>query len=278
MIAGHPRLEGGPGARARDHARMGSPERSDRKVAEAAVRAAGEVVRAAIGRPLAVETKTSPTDPVTDVDRAAEAAATAVVARERPQDARLGEEFGEAPGTSGRRWTIDALDGTLNFVSGVPLFCCAVGLEDAAGGVASAVLDPSRDELFSAGRGEGTWLDGGRLVVPDGRALREAVVCTYVEDVRAAVLDGLLALVAAGAQVRSFGAGSLELAWVAAGRLDAWIQVRPARWDWLPGAVLVEQAGGVAAAVGGDAGWHVAAAGGLHAEALRALAAGRNGG
>jgi len=254
---------------------MGEGALSDRQVAEAAARAAGAVVRAAFGRPVAVEAKTSPTDPVTEVDRAAEAAATAVIARERPGDARLGEETGDAAGTSGRRWTIDALDGTLNFVSGVPLFCCAIGLEDEAGGVASAVLDPSRGELFSAGRGEGAWLDGRRLALPAGRAPGEAVVGTYVQQGGHAVLEGARVLVAAGAQVRSFGSGSLELAWVAAGRLDAWVQVRPARWDWLPGAVLVAEAGGIAAPLDGEAGWHVAAAPRLHGELLGLLGAGR---
>jgi fructose-1,6-bisphosphatase/inositol monophosphatase family enzyme len=249
---------------------------SDREVAEAAARAAGAVVREAFGRPVAVESKTSPTDPVTAVDRAAEAAATAVLERERPDDARLGEETGDAAGTSGRRWTIDALDGTLNFVSGVPLFCCAVGLEDGAGGVASAVLDPSRDELFSGARGEGAWLDGTPLQLGEGRSLREVVVCTYVQPERPALLDGVRAIAAAGAQVRSFGTGSLELAWVAAGRLGAWVQVRPARWDWLPGSVLVEQAGGTAAALEGDPGWHIAAAGELHAELVRLVAAERH--
>jgi fructose-1,6-bisphosphatase/inositol monophosphatase family enzyme len=86
------------------------------------------------------------------------------------------------------------------------------------------------------------------------------VVCTYVQPERPALLDGVRAIAAAGAQVRSFGTGSLELAWVAAGRLGAWVQVRPARWDWLPGSVLVEQAGGTAAALDGDPGWHIAAA------------------
>ncbi len=251
---------------------MAAPELSDRQVAEAAARAAGAVVRAAVGRPVAVETKTSPTDPVTEVDRAAEAAASAVVARERPHDARLGEETGDAPGASGRRWTIDALDGTLNFVLGVPLFCCAVGLEDERGGVASAVFDPSRDELFSAARGEGAWLDGRPLTLAGGRAVREAVVGTYVQQGRVLLLDGVRSIAASHAQVRSFGSGSLELAWVAAGRLDAWVQVHPARWDWLPGAVLVEQAGGIAAPVDGEAGWHVAAAPALHAELAELLA------
>ncbi len=252
---------------------MVPPRLSDRDVAEAAARAAGAVVREAFGRPVAVEAKTSATDPVTAVDRAAEAAATAVLARERPADARLGEETGHSAGTSGRRWTIDALDGTLNFVSGVPLFCCAVALEDPLGGAAAAVLDPVREELFSAARGEGAWLDGRRLSLGSGRRLREAVVGTYVGATRAALLDGVRAVVAAEAQVRSFGSGSLELAWVAAGRLDAWIQVGPAAWDWLPGAVLIQEAGGLATALDGDTGWHVAAARDLHAELARVVAA-----
>jgi fructose-1,6-bisphosphatase/inositol monophosphatase family enzyme len=96
-----------------------------------------------------------------------------------------------------------------------------------------------------------------------------------VQDERPALLEGLRAIAGAQAQVRSFGSGSLELAWVAAGRLGAWVQVRPARWDWLPGAVLVEQAGGTAAALDGRTGWHVAAARDLHAELARLLAAGR---
>jgi myo-inositol-1(or 4)-monophosphatase len=187
----------------------------------------------------------------------------------------LGEETGERAGTSGRRWTVDALDGTLNFVSGIPLFCCAVALEDPAGGAAAAVLDPVRDELFSAARGEGAWLDGRRLELGPGPSLGAAVVGTYVGATRAALLDGVRSVVAAEAQVRSFGSGSLELAWVAAGRLGAWVQVRPARWDWLPGAVLVEQAGGTAAALDGQTGWHGAAARELHAELARLLAAGQ---
>lgn len=248
------------------------PGLTDREVAEAAAGAAGEVVRAAFGRPVAAEAKASPTDPVTEVDRAAEGAAAAVLARERPADARLGEEEGESAGSSGRRWTVDALDGTLNFVSGVPLFCCAVGLEDAAGGVAAAVLDPIRGELFSAARGEGARLDGKPLALGRARTLREAVVATYLHPGRPAALDGLRAIAGAGAQARMLGTGSLELAWVAAGRLDAWAQVGPAPWDWLPGSVLVSQAGGAAAAVHDDAdGWHVAAAPALHAELAHLL-------
>jgi myo-inositol-1(or 4)-monophosphatase len=240
-------------------------------VAEAAARAAGAVVRAAFGRPVVAEAKSSPTDPVTEVDRAAEAAAVAVLERERPRDARLGEESGEAEGSSGRRWTIDALDGTLNFVSGVPLFCCAVGLEDDAGGVAAAVLDPVREELFSASRGEGTWLAGTRLAVRGERALDEAVVATYQHPDRPAGAEGQEAMIGAGAQVRMLGTGSLELAWTAAGRLDAWAQAGPARWDWLPGAVLVAEAGGTAGILPGDAAWHVAAAPALHGELAQLL-------
>ena len=142
-----------------------------------------------------------------------------------------------------------------------------------AGGVVSAVLDPSRDELFSGARGEGAWLDGTPLQLGEGRSLREVVVCTYVQPERPALLDGVRAIAAAGAQVRSFGTGSLELAWVAAGRLGAWVQVRPARWDWLPGSVLVEQAGGTASALDGDPGWHIAAAQGLHADLAELVSA-----
>ena len=260
-----------------DAAAPASP--SDREVAEEAVRAAGAVVRGGLGQTIVAEAKTSATDPVTAIDRAAEAAAVAVLARHRPADARLGEETGAAAGTSGRRWTVDALDGTLNFVSGLPLCCCAVGLHDGAGGVAAAILDPVRQELFSGARGEGTWRSegsgpadaapgGGRT--PD---LAGAVVATYLDGRDAAALDGVRAVLATGAQVRILGSGSLELAWVAAGRIDAWIQTGTAPWDWVPGALLVNEAGGVAAALGDEASWHVAASSpDLHAQIARVLA------
>jgi myo-inositol-1(or 4)-monophosphatase len=207
------------------------------------------------GGPLTVEVKSAePTDVVTVADREAEAAALAVLATERPDDAVSGEEGTDRPGTSGRRWVIDAIDGTLNYSLGIPAWCAAVVLVDGDGPLASAVFDPERGELFSAARGQGAWLEGGPgaggpLGVRPGAPLREAAVsCQWgfgklahegVRDVVGRIVDRVGA-------VRIPGSGTLELAWVAAGRLHGWMQPHAAEWDWLPGALLVCEAGGVA--------------------------------
>ena len=224
---------------------------TDRDVAERAARAAGSVALRHVGADLAVEVKSAePTDVVTVADRAAEAAAVAVLADHRPADGVFGEEGSDAPGTSGRRWIIDAIDGTLNFAHGTPAWCSAVVLVDADGEpLASAVLDPERDELFSGARGEGAWLNGRPLRVRDAVALDQALVAVHwgfgkrdLPGVRT-VVDHIVDDVGA---VRVPGSGTLELCWVAAGRLHGWMQADAKAWDWLPGALLVREAGGVA--------------------------------
>jgi myo-inositol-1(or 4)-monophosphatase len=173
-----------------------------------------------------------------------------VLGDHRPQDGVFGEEGSDELGTSGRRWIIDAIDGTLNFSHGLPAWCSAVVLVDAAGEpLACAVLDPERDELFSAARGEGAWLNGRRIHVRDAVPLAQALVsCQWgfgklalpgARDVVARIVDGIGA-------VRIPGSGTLELCWVAAGRLHGWMQPDAKDWDWLPGALLVREAGGAA--------------------------------
>jgi fructose-1,6-bisphosphatase/inositol monophosphatase family enzyme len=229
---------------------------TDREVAEAAARAGGAVLRERFGGDLRVERKSSRADLVSDADRAAEEAVVAVLRRERPGEGLHGEE-----GTrfvASRTWVIDGLDGTFNFVSGVPQFCCAVALVDGAGPLACGVHDPMSGELFSAARGEGATCDGVPLRPRGARALDEALVSAQI-DARVLTEEALLSIVRAVALVRSGVSGTLDLAWVAAGRIDGWIQHTPEPWDWLPGALLVTEAGGIAAARGD--GWHVAGRG-----------------
>jgi myo-inositol-1(or 4)-monophosphatase len=187
---------------------------------------------------------------VTIADRAAEAAAVAVLADHRPDDGVFGEEGSDTPGTSGRRWIIDAIDGTLNFSHGTPAWCTAVVLVDAdRQPLASAILDPERDELFSAARGEGAWLNGRRLHVRDAVPLDQALVAVHwgfgklaLPGVRG-IVDHIVDRVGA---LRVPGSGTLELCWVAAGRLHGWMQPDAKEWDWLPGALLLREAGGEA--------------------------------
>lgn len=195
-------------------------------------------------------------------DREAEAAAVAAIAASRSGDAISGEEGTDRPAAPGsdRRWIVDAVDGTLNFSLGLPAWCSAVVLLDGDAPLAAAVFDPERGELFSAARGEGARRDGAPLRVRDAVPLGQAAISCHwgfgklAEPGMAAVAHRIVDRVGA---FRLPGSGTLELAWVAAGRLHGWLQRDPKPWDWLPGALLVAEAGGVATTVG-DAPWALA--------------------
>ena len=209
---------------------------------------------------LAVERKRTPVDVVTLADHESEAAIAALLAAERPDDAIVGEE-GTARGGGGRRWVVDGLDGTFNFVSGVPHWCVAVALEEAGGVLAAAVHDPLRDEHFCAARGLGCRAAGRPCAVREGRALHEALVATFLRTDKLAGGDAapvLAALTERAGMLRMSGSGTLDLAWVAAGRVDGWAQPNVDDWDWLPGSLLVEEAGGSCTVLDGEPAWHVA--------------------
>ncbi len=246
---------------------------TDRELAERAVRAGGAQALALAGADLEVRRKSSAADLVSAADHASEEAIVALVRAERPDDAITGEE-GSAVGGAARRWLVDGLDGTVNFLRGIPQWCVAVVLEEGGEPLATAVLDPVRDELYSAARSEGAHRDGERLRVRDGAPLREAVVASFLRADKlrgSAAIDGFGALLGAPGVLRMGGAGSLELAWLAAGRIDAWAQPNVDPWDWLPGRLLVEEAGGRTAVLDGTPlAWHLAAAPGTFAE-LEAL-------
>jgi len=222
---------------------------SDRALAERLVRVAGAIALELRGG--AAEVKGEATDVVTEADRRAEATLLELLRAERPGDGVLGEE-GAAVRGGGRRWLLDPVDGTLNYAHGLPAWCAAVALVDADGTVASAVYDPVADELFSAARGEGATVNGAVLRVGEAPGLADAVVATFV-DVRRRDGDAVASterLLGSVGALRAVGCGSLELAWVAAGRLHGWVQADVEPWDWHPGALLVAEAGGVARVAG----------------------------
>jgi myo-inositol-1(or 4)-monophosphatase len=211
------------------------------------------------GLGLGVEVKASATDFVSRADTAAEAAIVALLRAERPRDGVLGEEGAATEGTSGRRWVVDGIDGTFNFLSGIAHWCVAVGLEEHGVPVAGAVYDPSAGELFAGGDGVPFVVDGAAAEVRTGRALAEATVATYLRADKSENRGQTLSrLVDAIGIVRAGGAGTLELAWIAAGRVDAWAQPNVSPWDWIPGAALVRAAGGAAEVLDGDPAWHLA--------------------
>lgn len=223
--------------------------------------------------PEGVDTKSSRTDLVSDADREAERAIEDVLAAERPDDGLLAEEGSRSPATSGRRWVVDPLDGTVNFLYGVPFWGVSVALEDQDGVAAGVVHDPLHDETFRAARGQGADLDGVPMGVRDRRELRTALVATgfsYDAERRAAQAGVVARLLPQVRDIRRAGAAALDLAWVAAGRTDAFYEHGLSPWDWAAGRLLVEEAGGAATTLPGDPPGQAAAS---TPELLQALAA-----
>jgi myo-inositol-1(or 4)-monophosphatase len=194
-----------------------------------------------------VGSKSSATDMVSDADREAEAAIAALLHEHRPDDGLLGEEGADAGGSSGRRWVVDPLDGTTNYLYAFPAWCVSVALEDEAGGLAGVVLDPVSGELFRAERGAGAWLGDRRLEVNDQDDLATALIATgfgYDAEVRAGQADVLRRVIPHVRDLRRAGAAALDLCFVAAGRLDGYYERGLNPWDWAAGALIVREAGG----------------------------------
>jgi myo-inositol-1(or 4)-monophosphatase len=209
-------------------------------------RGAGQVVRQGAEAAIATSSKTTSTDLVTDVDRASERWLVEQILARRPDDAILGEEGGERAGTSGVRWLLDPIDGTVNFVLGLPAFAVSVAAEVDGMVVAGAVCNPVTGEMFHATRGGGAWLDDLRLHGPRHVALDRAVVGTGFGYDRARrgrqgrVAAQLLPLVA---DLRRIGSAALDLCAVAAGRLDAYFEAGLNPWDYAAGALVAVEAG-----------------------------------
>jgi myo-inositol-1(or 4)-monophosphatase len=226
---------------------------ADLELAERAARAAGEVLMSYYGRaPSGLDFKSSDTDLVSDADLEAERAIRELLGRERPEDGLVAEEGSRVEAESGRRWIVDPLDGTVNFLYGIPVWAVSVALEDADGLAAGVVHSPVNGETFLAERGGGAHLSvEGRpaqpLRVRECTALARAMVATgfsYEPDRRAAQADVVARLLPRARDIRRAGAAAIDLAWVAAGRLDAFYERGLKRWDWAAGHLLVTEAGG----------------------------------
>ena len=187
---------------------------------------------------------------VSDADRAAEDAIVALLRAERPDDGLMAEEGASVEGSSGRRWVIDPLDGTTNFLYGIPQWAVSVALEDAEGVLAGVVLDPVRGECFRAERGAGAELGGRPLRVRDGTPLSRALIATgfgYEASWRREQARAVEHVLPRVRDLRRAGAAALDLAWVAAGRLDGYWERGLRPWDWAAGRLLVTEAGGALA-------------------------------
>ena len=205
--------------------------------------------------PEGLDSKSTRTDPVSDADREAERAIRELLTAERPDDGLLAEEGSRAPARSGRRWIVDPLDGTVNFLYGLPAWAVSIALEDEDGMAVGVVHDPSRGETFRAARGEGAELDGEPMSVRRRGELRTALVATgfsYDSGRRAAQAEVMGRLLPRVRDIRRAGAAALDLAWLAAGRLDGYLEHGLRTWDWAAGRLLVQEAGGEVEPLPGD--------------------------
>lgn len=222
---------------------------SDLELAERAARAAGEVLMSYFGRAAeGLASKTSPTDPVSDADREAERVIRELLASERPEDGLVGEEGSRIEGDRARRWIVDPLDGTVNFLYGLRTWAVSIALEDDDGLAVGVVFNPVDGECFSAVRGEGALMNGREIRVTGCLALDRAMVATgfsYEADRRREQAELLVRLLPRIRDVRRAGAAALDLAYVAAGRVDAFYERGLKRWDEAAGRLLVKEAGGV---------------------------------
>jgi myo-inositol-1(or 4)-monophosphatase len=201
------------------------------------------------GGSLGVDAKSTPTDLVTEVDRASERWLADELARLRPDDALLGEEGVDRAGRSGVRWVVDPIDGTVNFRYGLRPYAVSVAAERDGRVVAGAVHDPTSGETFGAALGTGAYLDGvpvgGRWVA---RELATAVVATgfgYDAGLRAAQGEVLAGLLPRVGNVRRHGSAALDLCYVAAGRLDGYYEHGLKDWDRAAGLLVATEAGAV---------------------------------
>ncbi len=198
--------------------------------------------------PSGVSSKSTRTDLVSDADRAADALVVELIHSAFPDDAIVSEEGGRVEGDSGRTWYVDPLDGTINYLYGMPHWSVSIACADGDGALAGAVYDPVRDELFSAGRGAGATLGSRRLAVTAVTDAGLALVATgfsYDASERAGQAAVVARIAGAVRDIRRAGSAALDLAWVAAGRLDAYFEVSRSPWDSAAGELLVREAGGL---------------------------------
>lgn len=217
------------------------------QVAVEAARSAGRFLREAFTRPRHVGRK-GPKDLVTDADRRAEQLILTCIRNHFPDHRILAEETGVLPGVSGITWVVDPLDGTTNYAHGYP--CFAVSIAACADGtlLAGAVYDPMRDEMFTAQRGGGAFLNGTPVRVSTTDALSEALVATgFPYDMSGAgrqSLNQFVALALRSQEIRRAGSAALDLCAVACGRFDAYWEIGIDSWDIAAGALMVQEAGG----------------------------------
>jgi myo-inositol-1(or 4)-monophosphatase len=208
---------------------------------------------------LVVDTKSSASDTVTAMDRTAEALIVGEVQRERPDDAVLGEEGGARGGTSGVRWIIDPLDGTVNYLARLPMWGVSVAVEESGTVTVGVIATPEFGDAYVGVLGHGAWRIVGpraeQLSVRDCTRLTSAIVSTgfgYDPGTRLAQARVVSDLIPRIADIRRMGSAVVDLCWLARGRLDAHFESGLNHWDYAAGALIAAEAGAVATGLRDD--------------------------
>lgn len=218
-------------------------------------------------------------DLVTEVDFEVERMFRAMVAERFPGHDVLAEELGGTSTGSKYRWVFDPLDGTTNYAHGLPIFCASLALEIDGEAEVAAVFDASRQELFTAERGVGAWLNGEPLRVSQTRDILDALLVTgfpyTVHETPEAFLKVFGAFISRARAVRRLGSAAIDLCYVAAGRMDGFWEESLQPWDTRAGALIVEEAGGRVTGLAGEpwvpANGHILASNGALHDAMLAI-------
>ncbi len=219
-------------------------------VAVEAARIAGTFLLENVGKVRSIERKIGQeTNLVTEIDKRSEELIVQTIRRHFPDHAILGEEGGADGKRSEIRWIIDPLDGTTNYTHGLPLFCVTIGVEVRGEIVAGAIYDPTANELYTAEKGKGAFLNGRRIAVSSTDRLIESLLVTgfpyTVKENPANVIEHFVTFLPLAQGIRRLGSAALDLAYVASGRFDGYWEVFLHPWDKAAGVLLVQEAGGV---------------------------------
>ncbi len=213
---------------------------------DVALEAAAEVVRSRRGGVEVAATKTSPTDVVTEVDRASEELIRSRLLAARPDDGFVGEESDASGSASGVTWVVDPIDGTVNFLYGIPQYAVSIAARVGDDVVAGVVVDAVKGEVFTATRGGGAFLDGRPIAVRAVVPLQQRLVFTgfnYERAVRLRQAEAVARLLAEVRDVRRLGSAALDLCYVGAGRADAYVEEGLQEWDLAAGGLVAQEAG-----------------------------------
>ena len=219
-------------------------------IAIEAAREAGTFLLENVGKIKNIERKIGQeTNLVTEIDKQSEALIIKKIQQHFPDHAILGEESGAHAQKSEYRWIIDPLDGTTNFTHGVPIFCVTIGIEHAGEIIAGVIYDPNTNELYTAEKGKGAFLNGKRIYVSKTETLINSLLVTgfpyNVNENPQNVIEHFINFLPKAQGVRRLGSAAIDLAYVACGRFDGYWEVFVHPWDKAAGILLIQEAGGV---------------------------------